>query len=146
MATYDYADGAMLVCETRGLYTNAEGGVRWGVHSYGSKGYLSIDPKGVFQVFLGRNERPETDPGMLDEIDHYGNFFDAVRAGKREILTADIEETYLSNAICHLGNISYRLGRKLDFDAETESFLHDPEAGQYLTREYRAPFTMPKNV
>jgi predicted dehydrogenase len=142
IATYDYPDGTMLVCETRGLYTNAEGGVRWGVHFYGSKGYLSIDPKGGYQVFMGRSETPEPDPGALPEIDHYGNFFDAVRAGKRELLTADIEETYLSNAICHLGNISYRLGRKLEFDPGTERFAGDPAANQMLTRNYRPTFAV----
>ncbi len=144
IATYDYPDGTMLVCETRGLYTNAEGGVKWGVHFYGSKGYLSIDPKGMYQVFMGRSEKPEPDPGTLDEIDHYGNFFDAVRAGKREMLRADIEETFLSNSICHLGNISYRLGRKLDFDAKTERFVSDNEANGMLTRKYRAPFVLPE--
>ena len=146
IATYDYPDGTILVCETRGLYTNAEGGVRWGVHFYGSKGYMSIDPKGMYQVFQGRSENPEPDPGTLDEIDHYGNFFDAVRAGKSELLTADIEETYLSNAICHLGNISYRIGRKLDFDPMTERFRGDTEADRLLSRQYRAPFLMPGRV
>ena len=145
IATYDYPDGTMLICETRGLYTNAEGGVRWGVHFYGSKGYLSIDPKGMYQVFLGRNEQPEPDPGAYEEIDHYGNFFDAVRAGKRDLLRADIEETFLSNSICHLGNIAYRLGRKLDFDPQAESFPGDPEANRLLTRNYRAPFGLPKS-
>ena len=146
IATYDYPDGTILVCETRGLYTNAEGGVRWGVHFYGSKGDMSIDPKGMYQVFQGRSENPEPDPGTLDEIDHYGNFFDAVRAGKSELLTADIEETYLSNAICHLGNISYRIGRKLDFDPMTERFRGDTEADRLLSRQYRAPFLMPGRV
>jgi predicted dehydrogenase len=146
IATYDYPDATILVCETRGLYTNAEGGVRWGVHFYGSKGYMSIDPKGMYQIFQGRSEKPEPDPGALDEIDHYANFFDAVPAGRPELLTADIEETYLSNAICHLGNISYRTGRKLNFDPKTERFVGDGEADRLLTRQYRAPFLMPDRV
>ena len=131
-----------LVAETRGLYTNAEGGVRWGVHFYGSKGYLSIDPNGGFQYFLGRSDKPEPDAGAFDEIDHFGNFFDAVRAGKREMLMADIEETFLSNSLCHLGNVSYRVGRQLQFDPTTERFVGDAEANQYLTRKYRAPFVL----
>ena len=34
----------------------------------------------------------------------------AVRSGKVEDLNADIEEGHISSALCHLGNISYRLG------------------------------------
>jgi hypothetical protein len=42
--------------------------------------------------------------------DHFGNFFDAVKSRKSEDLHADILEGHLSSALCHLGNISYRLG------------------------------------
>ena len=42
--------------------------------------------------------------------DHYGNFLKAVRSRKYEDLNADILEGHLSSALCHLGNISYRLG------------------------------------
>ena len=42
--------------------------------------------------------------------DHFGNFVKAVRSRKKEDLNADILEGHLSSALCHLGNISYRLG------------------------------------
>jgi predicted dehydrogenase len=44
--------------------------------------------------------------------DHFANFIDAVRSGRREDLNAEILEGHLSTAVCHTGNISYRLGRK----------------------------------
>jgi len=44
--------------------------------------------------------------------DHFVNFIEAVRAGRRELLGADVLEGHLSTATCHTGNISYRLGRK----------------------------------
>jgi len=37
----------------------------------------------------------------------------------------------------HLGLISYRLKRKLEWDSEKEKFIHDKEANNYLHREYR---------
>src|SRR5262249_18294391 len=49
---------------------------------------------------------------------HYANFCQAVRAGRKEVLNADIEEGHLSSAMCHLANISYRLGRELPFGSE----------------------------
>jgi len=44
--------------------------------------------------------------------DHFVNFIEAVRAGRREHLTAEILEGHTSTAVCHTGNISYRLGDK----------------------------------
>jgi len=70
----------------------------------------------------------------------------AVRARDHALLNADIEEGHLSSAFCHLGNISYRLSRKLHINPSTESFVSDPEADAMLTREYRAPFIVPAKV
>jgi myo-inositol 2-dehydrogenase / D-chiro-inositol 1-dehydrogenase len=38
---------------------------------------------------------------------------------------------------CHLGNISIRLGRKLEWDAKAEKFVGDDEANQMVSREQR---------
>jgi predicted dehydrogenase len=43
--------------------------------------------------------------------DHFVNFIEALRSGKRESLNADILEGHISTSICHAGNISYRLGK-----------------------------------
>ena len=48
--------------------------------------------------------------------DHFENFLKAVRSRKKEDLNADIEEGHVSSALCHLGNISYRLGHQADPD------------------------------
>ena len=57
-----------------------------------------------------------------------------------------IEEGFYSCALVHLGNISYRLGRSLEFDPATMRFPRDEEANAMLTREYRAPFVVPDRV
>jgi len=44
--------------------------------------------------------------------DHFVNFIEAVRNGRRNNLNADVLEGHISTAICHTGNISYRLGAK----------------------------------
>ena len=44
--------------------------------------------------------------------DHFVNFIDAVRSGRREDLNAEVLEGHISTAVCHTGNISYRLGSK----------------------------------
>ena len=44
--------------------------------------------------------------------DHFKNFITACRSRRKEDLNADILEGHLSSALCHTGNISYRLGKK----------------------------------
>ena len=43
--------------------------------------------------------------------------------------------------MCHLANISYRVGRKLTL-ANGPKFVNDPEATKLLTRDYRKPYTV----
>ncbi len=50
--------------------------------------------------------------------DHFANFIKALRSGKREDLNAEILEGHISTSICHVGNISYRLGRAAPLDQQ----------------------------
>jgi predicted dehydrogenase len=47
---------------------------------------------------------------------NFGNFINCVRSRKYEELNADILEAHLSSALCHLGNISYRMGIETRFE------------------------------
>jgi len=67
-----------------------------------------------------------------------------VRSRDRKSLNADIEEGHQSSAFCHLGNIAYKLGRKLQWDAEHETFPGDAEANAHLSRVYRKGYELPE--
>lgn len=54
--------------------------------------------------------------------DHFGNFVKAVRSRKSSDLHADILEGHLSSAMCHLGNISHRLGTPTGFAGSSAPF------------------------
>lgn len=97
-----------VVNEVRNLKTAAPylGGA---VLVVGSEGYIAsgltscslYDPQGkLVRKFSERGQN------------HFANFLQAVRSRKREDQNADIVEGHLSTALCHLGNISYRLGQK----------------------------------
>ena len=155
LTTYQFDDGTEMVMEIRGRFTNSEDGVKSGLMFYGSKGYMISDgDQDKFKVFLEGRNTPELELGKLDDVDptgqeevsHFRNFFDAVRAGKRDMLTAEINETYLSTAFCLLGNISYRLKRELRFDPATQRFSGDDEASAMLKDKYRSPFAVPDVV
>ena len=96
-------------------------------------------PRDAFtQYDFDNQHRPER-AGKLDAIiNHMGNFFDCVAAGRTPI--SDIDSQHRSASTCHLGNISMRLGRPLRWDPKTETFIDDNEANQHLTREQRPGF------
>jgi predicted dehydrogenase len=154
LVTCEYDDGTQLVSEVRGRFSNEEAAMSAGLMFYGSKGYITItfdDDRP--RLFLGASKKPEMikpagdapEPRDLTLL-HFRNFFDAIRANRQDMLNADILETHLSTAICHLGNISYRLGRKLAFDPDAERFRDDSEAAAMLTRTYRKPYVVPSIV
>ena len=61
----------------------------------------------------------------------------------RHMLWPGLLTGHYSAMLCHLGNISYRTGRWLRFDAQRETFPDDAEANRYLGREYRQGFELP---
>jgi predicted dehydrogenase len=65
---------------------------------------------------------------------HYANFIKAVRSRKPTDLNAHILEGHLSSALCHTGNISYRLGKKSDPEAIREKIKADKEATDSFDR------------
>ena len=102
-----------IVSEVRNLKSKDLKGTTVGNIFEGSQGYLvctftkgssAFDPNGqLIATFSG-------------DGDHDGNFIKAVRNRNSNELTADILEGHLSSALCHLANISYRLGKQLSND------------------------------
>jgi hypothetical protein len=107
---------------------------------YGSKGYMAKQLEN-WQVYNGTKREPgDLGSGIGN---HFQDFVNAIRAGDQKLAKGDIREGFYSCALIHLANISYRLGRSLDFDPKTMKFLNDPEADAMLTKEYRAPYQLP---
>ena len=73
---------------------------------------------------------------------HAENFIQCLRSREKPI--CDVEIAHDSTNTCHLGNIAYKVGRKLTWDAATESFPNDAEANAHLSREPRKGYELPK--
>jgi hypothetical protein len=147
-ALYTYADGTQLQMDTRGRYTNHEGstGQEVGNLFYGSEGWLEIDGS-TWKAFRHREREAFAGSGSeRRDGSHWANFLDAVRSGRDADLLGDIHEGHLSTSLCHLANISYRVGRSLKFLSEYERFASDAEADALLTRVYRTPYVVPDQV
>jgi hypothetical protein len=67
-----------------------------------------------------------------------GNFIDCIKTRKDPIAPATAG--HRSASICHMGVLSIRLGRKLQWDASKGEFIGDDEANHFVKREMRKPF------
>jgi predicted dehydrogenase len=139
VAVFDFP-GTTLIWEHRIWSKTGVQGEPFGVILYGEKGTLVFDRKG-WHVEDGVTA---SDNASDLERPHQRNFLDSIRAHKRP--NADIEEGHKSTRLCHLGNIAYRVGRRLTFDASTETLRDDAAATQLLGRTYRPPFVVPAKV
>lgn len=128
MAVFEYGD-VLLLFEVRGLvdkhpdfkfkvlneYYTTEGMIADGKF-YPRKGG-SPEPLERFDV--------KVTPGGA-----WGSFLQAVRSRKVEDLNADVEHGHYSSALCHLANISYRLGQKVSFDQKAKALGDNREVVQ----------------
>ncbi len=76
--------------------------------------------------------------GSSQHYPHVVNFLDCVRS--RQKPHSDVATMHRSTSVGLLGDISYKLGRKLTWDSESEQFPDDAEANKFLTKEYRKPW------
>ena len=118
---------------------------------YGSKGYLSTGDEDAttYRVWLGRDQEPQEPVKGGSEQAHFQNFIDCVVSRNKADLHAPVEEAHISTSMVHLANASYRLGRTIQFNPETQEVIGDIEAAELLRdgdRGYRAPFVVPEEV
>lgn len=120
-----------LVFEVRGLETNDYMGAKVGVIYYGSEGYVvqpSYDGGTVFDLD-GKEVKKFYAKG-----NHFQNFVDSVRSRDISTLNAEIEEGHYSSALCHLGNISYRLGETMTVAEAKERLPQNDENTETIGR------------
>ncbi len=97
-----------------GVYVQYEGG-HIVVPDYSSAAAFGKDGKMVQRWGDFPAPKDELDPGKPDIAEqgsHHENWVKAIRSRKPAELNAEILEGHLSSALCHTGNISYRLGKK----------------------------------
>jgi len=106
-----------------------------GAEFFGTEGKMFLSKRGKLLVTDNSNKRVATPEPGSRESGHADDFFDAIRNSRRP--NADILEAHRSVAPIHLGNVSVRLGRTLEFDPVKEQVVGDDEANQMLGRTYR---------
>jgi predicted dehydrogenase len=119
MAVFEYGD-VLLVFEVRGLVNkHKEFPGRVGNEYYTTEGLIrdgKFHPKnGGAAESLARFDTGVRPGGP------FGSWLHAIRTRKVEDLNADVEIGHLSSALCHLANISYRLGERVPFNGKSKT-------------------------
>jgi predicted dehydrogenase len=144
-ATFDFpagpggAAGCTVVWEHRVWEKKGQGpeGQGYGISIHGDKGTLLFDGD-AWKVRGGDDASDKPKGDVVGE--HVRNFVASVRGEAKP--NAEIEIGHKSTRLCHLGNLAYRTGKTLRFDAKTET-TDDAEANKLLGREYRKGFELP---
>ena len=144
---YTYENGVRLnIFTTRddsiyGAKVNADG-QRNGIKFEGTDGWIWINRDGIkaSDPELLKAPLPDNAVRLYSSSNHMENFFDCVRSRKLPI--CDVETGHRSATMCHLGAISMRTGRKLNWDSAAEKFVGEfaREANAHVQRELRAPY------
>lgn len=150
MAVYDFGDFGVLWDHTIGIYGANFGNRGHGVAFVGEWGTLVVDRNGWEVIpettstsaksgFTGMPLQKGTGQGLYL---HVANFLDCIKTSAKP--NCDIEIGAHIARISHMGNISYRLGRKVFWDAEKQEFINDAGANELVKANYRAPWILPK--
>jgi len=141
--TYDYPNHIlqyeMRLWSKPKLFGSGEGAV-----IYGENGWMQVSNTS-WKAFDGEGKVMKEGKSDVGQKAHVRNFLDAVRSRKRESLNQEIYSGHISTVMCHAGNIAWRTGKKLRFDAKTETF-DSQEANALIGREHRKGFELPKIV
>jgi len=108
----------------------------------GTEGTILVGRGGISSLpdTLLKEPLTEKDKRVYPSTSHHKNWLECVASGKETICPA--ETGHRSATICHLGNIGYRLNRKLSWDAAKEVFVGDDAANKELSREPRAKWKL----
>ena len=145
-AIYEFDDFVLLWEHGVGI-SNGPYGRNHGVAFIGNDGTVVVDRRGwevIPEVADGEYRTPAIPPrtGTGTGVDpHALNFVECIRS--RGTPNCPIEAAANTATVAHLGNVAYKLGRKVYWDAPAGRFRDDAEADRILTPSYRGPWRLP---
>ncbi|MEO8370902.1 MAG: Gfo/Idh/MocA family oxidoreductase [Candidatus Solibacter sp.] len=115
---------------------------------HGTKGTMTLTRRGYDvtpEIWTGDEQDGKT-PAMKPVSaaatggSHVRNFLDCVKS--RKLPNCDVEEGHYTMIMCHLANISMKVGRTLHWDHAKEEVTGDKEANLLLSKQYRNPWAL----
>jgi len=142
VVTYQYPDFVLHWTQLPNQHYDDNASHGYGIKFYGTDGEIFVD-RTLFVVYPeGRRIKPiRPDEFMLPRVkSHRREFLDCVKT--REKPTSDVEVGHRSTSAPHLGNIAFRVGREIKWDAHAERVVGDEEADRLVRKPYRAPWCL----
>ena len=134
----------MLIWEHKAGLNNGLNGRSWGVEWSGTEGSIILNDEG-WEIHVEKkagNLDNQKKPGSGDPRPaHVRNFLDCVKSRQQPVL--NLERAHHVSSVAHLGNIAYRTGRKLSWDAANGRIVGDSEADKFIGVKYRKPWKLP---
>jgi len=143
-ALYEF-DGFNMVWDHAMGIDNGSYGRDHGIAFIGNNATLVLDRGGweVIDEKLSKIkiERPLAKPTDNGLDNHWKNFIDVVRSRKMENLNCSIEAGAHVATVAQLGNISYRSGKRLTWDAD--KFTDESVNNEYMMKTYHNGYVLP---
>ena len=158
--TYDYGEFPMT-CESSnyGDYlSKASPDVRYGnifpnwpfncdrMEIYGTEGMMYLGRHGAGWQVLGTDSKVlAQEYGYFPDEVHQQDFIKCVRT--RKVPNANLEESHKSATLVHLGNLSYRVGKKqLYYNSAVEKVINSEEANAISGGSHRKGYEIPEII
>jgi hypothetical protein len=88
--------------------------------------------------------QPPYRPDDVEALDlHTGNFVEAIRKNDASLLRCGIETGSVAAINAHMGNVAYKVGRKVYWDPAAGSFKSDAEANALIAPPYHNGWKRP---
>jgi predicted dehydrogenase len=136
--------GMIATFETRAsnrqsMIARDQGWFDYGIVFYGSEATLYLD-RDLYRIIPEKGSAVparEEKASNSSNAAHWANFLDCVRTRAKP--ASDIELCHRSSSACHLGNIAYRTGMRIEWE-DTEQTIRSGDARSWLRRDQRAPW------
>ena len=142
VTTYEFPN-YMLVWEHKAGLAVGINNHPWGIAWYGTEGTIIMNDAGweVIPEKRKANLEPEKHKSSGNPRPaHIRNFLDCIKSRQQPVL--NLERGHFVSTIAHLGNIAYRSGSKITWDAEKEQIIGNAEANKLVSVEYRKPWKL----
>ncbi|MFW5972785.1 MAG: Gfo/Idh/MocA family protein [Bacteroidota bacterium] len=145
-AIYEFDDFSMIWEHAVGI-DNGPYGRGHGVAFIGNEGTLVVDRGGwevIPEVEDGQYKTPAIPPrrGQRTGVDpHAENFIECIKTRARP--NAPVDSAANTAVVAHLGNVAFKVGRRVTWDNRARRFVNDPEADDIIRPDYRDPYTLP---
>ncbi|MCX6902072.1 MAG: Gfo/Idh/MocA family oxidoreductase [Verrucomicrobia bacterium] len=143
LALYEFPS-YMLVWEHKSGMGVGLNGRSWGVSWSGTEGTIFLNSDGYEIVSEKRQanlEPKKVKPTGAPHPQHVRNFLDCMKSRQKPVL--DVEIGHHVSSVAHLGNIAYRTGHKLTWDAVQEKVTNHADADELVGVKYRQPWKLP---